>query len=79
MKSSPHAHSHGVRSITFVLALSIHSVIEGIAFGVGVMSAAKVVIPVKSITHLFVLVNDIVSRTTLQTLRHCSYLFLSIN
>lgn len=34
MKSSPHAHSHGVRSITFVLALSIHSVIEGIAFGV---------------------------------------------
>ncbi|VDM51604.1 unnamed protein product [Angiostrongylus costaricensis] len=35
MKSSPHAHSHGVRSITFVLALSIHSVIEGIAFGVG--------------------------------------------
>ncbi|VDN27471.1 unnamed protein product [Cylicostephanus goldi] len=36
MKSSPHAHSHGVRSITFVLALSIHSVIEGIALGVGV-------------------------------------------
>ncbi|EYC03725.1 hypothetical protein Y032_0092g2590 [Ancylostoma ceylanicum] len=35
MKSSPHAHSHGVRSITFVLALSIHSVIEGIALGVG--------------------------------------------
>ncbi|VDO98258.1 unnamed protein product [Heligmosomoides polygyrus] len=33
MKSSPHAHSHGVRSITFVLALSIHSVIEGIALG----------------------------------------------
>ncbi|KAK6730943.1 hypothetical protein RB195_007424 [Necator americanus] len=35
MKSSPHAHSHGVRSITFVLALSIHSVIEGVALGVG--------------------------------------------
>lgn len=35
MKSSPHAHSHGVRSITLVLALSIHSVIEGIALGVG--------------------------------------------
>ena len=39
MKSSPHAHSHGVRSITFVLALSIHSVIEGIALGVGVSSS----------------------------------------
>ncbi|PAV68158.1 hypothetical protein WR25_19339 isoform D [Diploscapter pachys] len=34
MKSQPHAHSHGVRSITFVLALSIHEFIEGIAFGV---------------------------------------------
>uniref|UniRef100_A0A1I7U5W1 Zinc transporter ZIP3 n=2 Tax=Caenorhabditis tropicalis TaxID=1561998 RepID=A0A1I7U5W1_9PELO len=34
MKSRPHAHSHGVRSITFVLALGIHSVIEGVAFGV---------------------------------------------
>uniref|UniRef100_A0A914RYB2 Uncharacterized protein n=1 Tax=Parascaris equorum TaxID=6256 RepID=A0A914RYB2_PAREQ len=30
----PHAHSHGVRSITFVLAISFHSVIEGLAFGV---------------------------------------------
>uniref|UniRef100_A0A8R1DLQ2 Zinc transporter ZIP1 n=1 Tax=Caenorhabditis japonica TaxID=281687 RepID=A0A8R1DLQ2_CAEJA len=34
MKSRPHAHSHGVRSITFVLALGIHSLIEGLAFGV---------------------------------------------
>lgn len=34
MKSRPHAHSHGIRSITFVLALGIHSVIEGLAFGV---------------------------------------------
>ncbi|CAD6196198.1 unnamed protein product [Caenorhabditis auriculariae] len=34
MKSQPHAHSHGIRSITFVLALGIHSIIEGIAFGV---------------------------------------------
>ena len=34
MKSQPHAHSHGIRSITFVLALSIHSVIEGLALGV---------------------------------------------
>ncbi|CAI5438818.1 unnamed protein product [Caenorhabditis angaria] len=34
MKSRPHAHSHGVRSITFVLALGIHSIIEGLAFGV---------------------------------------------
>lgn len=34
MKSQPHAHSHGVRSITFVLAISIHSVIEGLALGV---------------------------------------------
>ncbi|GMT28288.1 hypothetical protein PFISCL1PPCAC_19585, partial [Pristionchus fissidentatus] len=34
MKSSPHAHSHGVRSITLVLALSFHELIEGVAFGV---------------------------------------------
>ncbi|VDP11463.1 unnamed protein product [Onchocerca flexuosa] len=34
MKSRPHAHSHGVRSITFVLAISFHSIIEGLAFGV---------------------------------------------
>uniref|UniRef100_A0AC34R0I6 Zinc transporter ZIP1 n=1 Tax=Panagrolaimus sp. JU765 TaxID=591449 RepID=A0AC34R0I6_9BILA len=34
MKSHPHAHSHGIRSITFVLALSIHSIIEGLALGV---------------------------------------------
>lgn len=36
MKSSPHAHSHGVRSITLVLALSFHELIEGVAFGVQV-------------------------------------------
>ncbi|VDM42848.1 unnamed protein product [Toxocara canis] len=34
MKSMPHAHIHGVRSITFVLAISFHSVIEGLALGV---------------------------------------------
>ncbi|GMT00410.1 hypothetical protein PENTCL1PPCAC_22584, partial [Pristionchus entomophagus] len=34
MKSSPHAHSHGVRSITLVLALSFHELVEGVAFGV---------------------------------------------
>uniref|UniRef100_A0A914WI40 Uncharacterized protein n=1 Tax=Plectus sambesii TaxID=2011161 RepID=A0A914WI40_9BILA len=34
MISQPHAHSHGVRSVTFVLALSFHSVLEGLAFGV---------------------------------------------
>ncbi|KAL3997911.1 ZIP Zinc transporter family protein [Acanthocheilonema viteae] len=34
MKSRPHAHSHGVRSITFILAISFHSIIEGLAFGV---------------------------------------------
>uniref|UniRef100_A0A914W5S2 Zinc transporter ZIP1 n=1 Tax=Plectus sambesii TaxID=2011161 RepID=A0A914W5S2_9BILA len=34
MTSRPHAHSHGVRSVTFVLALSFHSVLEGLAFGV---------------------------------------------
>ncbi|VDD91483.1 unnamed protein product [Enterobius vermicularis] len=34
MKSQPHAHSHGIRSITFVLAISFHSIIEGLAFGV---------------------------------------------
>uniref|UniRef100_A0A0N4ZFH5 Zinc transporter ZIP2 n=1 Tax=Parastrongyloides trichosuri TaxID=131310 RepID=A0A0N4ZFH5_PARTI len=33
MKSHPHNHSHGVRSITFLLAISSHSVIEGLAFG----------------------------------------------
>uniref|UniRef100_A0A183EKQ0 Zinc transporter ZIP3 n=1 Tax=Gongylonema pulchrum TaxID=637853 RepID=A0A183EKQ0_9BILA len=37
MKSRPHAHSHGVRSITFVLAISFHAVIEGLAFGVQVL------------------------------------------
>uniref|UniRef100_A0A0N5AX90 Zinc transporter ZIP3 n=1 Tax=Syphacia muris TaxID=451379 RepID=A0A0N5AX90_9BILA len=36
MKSQPHAHSHGIRSITFVLAISFHSIIEGLAFGVQV-------------------------------------------
>lgn len=30
----PHAHSHGVRSITLVVALSFHSVIEGLALGI---------------------------------------------
>ncbi|VDN01475.1 unnamed protein product [Thelazia callipaeda] len=34
MKSRRHAHSHGVRSITFILAISFHSIIEGLAFGV---------------------------------------------
>jgi zinc transporter 1/2/3 len=34
MKSHPHAHSHGIRSITFVLAISIHSIVEGLALGV---------------------------------------------
>ncbi|CEF66436.1 Zinc transporter ZIP2 [Strongyloides ratti] len=33
MKSHPHRHSHGVRSVTFLLAISSHSVIEGLAFG----------------------------------------------
>ena len=37
MKSQPHAHSHGIRSITFVLAISFHSIVEGLAFGVQVM------------------------------------------
>ncbi|KAI1724725.1 ZIP zinc transporter domain-containing protein [Ditylenchus destructor] len=34
MKRRPHAHSHGIRSITFVLAISFHSIVEGIALGV---------------------------------------------
>lgn len=37
MKRRPHAHSHGIRSITFVLAISFHSVVEGIAMGVQVI------------------------------------------
>uniref|UniRef100_A0A914CBW6 Zinc transporter ZIP1 n=1 Tax=Acrobeloides nanus TaxID=290746 RepID=A0A914CBW6_9BILA len=41
MKSQPHAHSHGVRSITFVLAISFHSIVEGLALGVQ-NDAAKV-------------------------------------
>jgi len=34
MAYRPHAHSHGVRSITLVIALSCHSLIEGLAFGI---------------------------------------------
>uniref|UniRef100_A0A7E4V3N3 Zinc transporter ZIP3 n=1 Tax=Panagrellus redivivus TaxID=6233 RepID=A0A7E4V3N3_PANRE len=34
MKSHPHAHSHGIRSLTFVLAISFHSIVEGLALGV---------------------------------------------
>lgn len=34
MAYRPHAHSHGVRSITLVVALSFHSLIEGLAFGI---------------------------------------------
>ncbi|CAJ0927540.1 unnamed protein product, partial [Mesorhabditis belari] len=34
MASKPHAHSHGVRSITFVAALSFHSIVEGVALGI---------------------------------------------
>lgn len=34
MTFKPHAHHHGVRSITLLLALSLHSVIEGLAFGI---------------------------------------------
>jgi zinc transporter 1/2/3 len=34
MESRPHAHSHGIRSMTFVLAISFHSIVEGLAMGV---------------------------------------------
>ncbi|CAJ0565364.1 unnamed protein product, partial [Mesorhabditis spiculigera] len=34
MASKPHAHSHGVRSITLVAALSFHSIVEGVALGI---------------------------------------------
>lgn len=36
IKRRPHAHSHGIRSVGFVLAISFHSVVEGIALGVQV-------------------------------------------
>lgn len=36
MESRPHAHSHGIRSVTFVLAISFHSIVEGLALGVQV-------------------------------------------
>lgn len=36
MKSRPHAHSHGTRSITIVLAIAFHAIIEGLALGVQV-------------------------------------------
>lgn len=36
MKSQPHAHSHGTRSATIVLAIAFHAVIEGLALGVQV-------------------------------------------
>ncbi|KAI6175048.1 hypothetical protein M3Y97_00988700 [Aphelenchoides bicaudatus] len=34
MKSKPHAHSHGTRSATIVLAIAFHAIIEGLALGV---------------------------------------------
>ncbi|CDW54777.1 ZIP Zinc transporter family protein [Trichuris trichiura] len=34
MGFKPHAHSHEVRSVTLIVALSFHSIIEGIAFGI---------------------------------------------
>jgi zinc transporter ZupT len=36
MKSQPHAHSHGTRSVTIVLAIAFHAIIEGLALGVQV-------------------------------------------
>jgi zinc transporter ZupT len=37
MKSRPHAHSHGTRSVTIVLAIAFHAIIEGLALGVQVI------------------------------------------
>ncbi|KAI6242364.1 hypothetical protein M3Y99_00230800 [Aphelenchoides fujianensis] len=34
MKSRPHAHSHSTRSVTIVLAIAFHAIIEGLAMGV---------------------------------------------
>lgn len=34
MKSRPHAHSHSTRSVTIVLAIAFHAIIEGLALGV---------------------------------------------
>lgn len=42
MVSKPHAHSHGVRSITFVAALSFHSIVEGVALGITVLRNFKI-------------------------------------
>jgi hypothetical protein len=36
MKSRPHPHSHGTRSVTIVLAIAFHAIIEGLALGVQV-------------------------------------------
>ncbi|EJW83709.1 hypothetical protein WUBG_05380 [Wuchereria bancrofti] len=51
MKSRPHAHSHGVRSITFVLAISFHSIIEGLAFGVQTDNARIVALFISLMVH----------------------------
>ncbi|VDN82183.1 unnamed protein product [Brugia pahangi] len=51
MKSRPHAHSHGVRSITFVLAISFHSIIEGLAFGVQTDNARIVTLFISLMVH----------------------------
>lgn len=51
MKSSPHAHSHGVRSATLILALSIHSVVEGVALGVGDNSSETIALFLSLMVH----------------------------
>uniref|UniRef100_A0AC35TV82 Zinc transporter ZIP3 n=1 Tax=Rhabditophanes sp. KR3021 TaxID=114890 RepID=A0AC35TV82_9BILA len=51
MKSHPHNHSHGVRSITFLLAISFHSVIEGLALGVQDKQATLVTLFVSLLIH----------------------------
>ncbi|VDP05066.1 unnamed protein product [Soboliphyme baturini] len=51
MGFKPHEHSHGVRSITLIIALSFHSIIEGLALGVQSSSEAAVALFLSIVIH----------------------------
>lgn len=56
MAYRPHAHSHGVRSITLVVALSFHSLIEGLAFGIQDTTASTTALFLGIIIHKCIII-----------------------
>jgi len=56
MAYRPHAHSHGVRSITLVVALSFHSLIEGLAFGIQDTAASTTALFLGIIIHKCIII-----------------------